>query len=60
VCDLRGEGHVLTDPAIHILDPERFKLADTNLGKEGSSSSSPHISATKSVNSSRSRAKPYG
>jgi hypothetical protein len=28
-------GHVLTDPAIHTLDPERFKLADTNLGKEG-------------------------
>ncbi|KAF4987741.1 hypothetical protein FGRMN_10165 [Fusarium graminum] len=35
VCDLQGVGHVLTDPAIHTLDPERFKLADTNLGKEG-------------------------
>ncbi|KAF5024848.1 hypothetical protein F66182_3087 [Fusarium sp. NRRL 66182] len=35
VCDLQGVGHVLTDPAIHTLDPERFKLADTNLGKDG-------------------------
>ncbi|KAF4994751.1 hypothetical protein FDECE_13024 [Fusarium decemcellulare] len=35
VCDLQGVGHVLTDPAIHTLDPDRFKLADTNLGKEG-------------------------
>jgi hypothetical protein len=35
VSDLQGVGHVLTDPAIHTLDPERFKLADTNLGKEG-------------------------
>ncbi|KAF4458106.1 hypothetical protein F53441_114 [Fusarium austroafricanum] len=35
VCDLQGVGHVLTDPAIHTLDPERFKLADTNLGREG-------------------------
>lgn len=35
VCDLQGVGHVLTDPAIHTLDPERFKLADTNLGPEG-------------------------
>jgi hypothetical protein len=26
---------VLTDPAIHALDPERFKLADANLGGEG-------------------------
>src|SRR5437667_3680730 len=35
VCDLQGVGHVLTDPAIHTLDPRRFKLADTNLNKEG-------------------------
>ena len=35
VSDLQGVGHVLTDPAIHTLDPERFKLAVTNLGKEG-------------------------
>ncbi|KAM0558116.1 hypothetical protein ACHAPJ_005283 [Fusarium lateritium] len=35
VCDLQGVGHVLTDPAIHTLDSERFRLADTNLGKEG-------------------------
>jgi Alpha-kinase family/von Willebrand factor type A domain len=35
VSDLQGVGHVLTDPAVHALDPERFKLADTNLGKEG-------------------------
>lgn len=35
VNDLQGSGHVLTDPAIHTLDPERFKLTDTNLGKEG-------------------------
>ncbi|KAF2474959.1 uncharacterized protein BDR25DRAFT_301511 [Lindgomyces ingoldianus] len=35
VSDLQGVGHRLTDPAIHTLDPERFKLSDTNLGKEG-------------------------
>jgi hypothetical protein len=35
VSDLQGVGNVLTDPAIHTLDPERLKLADTNLGKEG-------------------------
>jgi hypothetical protein len=35
VSDLQGVGHVLTDPVIHTLDPERFKLTDTNLGKEG-------------------------
>jgi hypothetical protein len=35
VSDLQGVGHVLTDPAIHALDPERFKLTDTNLGPEG-------------------------
>ena len=35
VSDLQGVGRLLTDPAIHTLDPERFKLAETNLGKEG-------------------------
>ena len=35
VSDLQGVGNVLTDPAIHTLDPERFNLADTNLGPEG-------------------------
>ncbi|KAF1999556.1 hypothetical protein P154DRAFT_546133 [Amniculicola lignicola CBS 123094] len=35
VCDLQGVGSLLTDPAIHTSDPERFKLSDTNLGKEG-------------------------
>jgi len=35
VSDLQGVGHILTDPVIHTLDPERFKLADANLGKEG-------------------------
>jgi Mg-chelatase subunit ChlD len=35
VSDLQGVGHILTDPVIHALDPERFKLADANLGKEG-------------------------
>lgn len=35
VSDIQGVGHVLTDPAIHTADPQRFKLTDTNLGKEG-------------------------
>jgi Alpha-kinase family/von Willebrand factor type A domain len=35
VSDLQGVSHILTDPAIHTLNPKRFKLADTNLGKEG-------------------------
>jgi len=35
VSDLQGVGKVLTDPAIHTSDPERFKLADTNLGESG-------------------------
>ncbi|KAF3904090.1 hypothetical protein ABW21_db0201986 [Orbilia brochopaga] len=35
VSDLQGVGHLLTDPAIHTLDPERFKLSETNLGQEG-------------------------
>ncbi len=35
VTDLQGVGHLLTDPAIHTSDPARFRLADTNLGKEG-------------------------
>lgn len=35
VSDLQGVGGLLTDPAIHAVDPERFVLADTNLGSEG-------------------------
>jgi hypothetical protein len=35
VSDLQGVGNLLTDPVIHTSDPERFKLADANLGKEG-------------------------
>lgn len=35
VTDLQGVGRLLTDPAIHTRDDERFKLSDTNLGKEG-------------------------
>jgi hypothetical protein len=35
VSDLQGVSNSLTDPAIHTLDPDRFNLADTNLGKEG-------------------------
>ncbi|KAK5651650.1 hypothetical protein OQA88_11825 [Cercophora sp. LCS_1] len=35
VADLQGVGGVLTDPAIHTLDQERFKLCDTNLGGAG-------------------------
>ena len=35
VCDLQGVGGVLTDPAVHTLDPERFKLGETNLNSEG-------------------------
>ncbi|KAK3947834.1 hypothetical protein QBC32DRAFT_353234 [Pseudoneurospora amorphoporcata] len=35
VCDLQGVGEMMTDPAIHTLDPERFKLSGTNLGSEG-------------------------
>lgn len=35
VSDLQGCGYILTDPAVHTRDPERFRLADTNLGKEG-------------------------
>ncbi|KAF1813615.1 hypothetical protein P152DRAFT_394135 [Eremomyces bilateralis CBS 781.70] len=35
VSDMQGVGHLLTDPAIHSLDPGRFQLADTNLGQEG-------------------------
>lgn len=35
VCDLQGVGHLLTDPAIHTRDAERFKLSDTNLGEDG-------------------------
>jgi hypothetical protein len=35
VCDFQGVGNLLTDPAIHTSNPERFKLSDPNLGKEG-------------------------
>ena len=35
VNDLQGVGRLLTDPAIHTRDEERFKLSDTNLGREG-------------------------
>lgn len=35
ISDLQGVGYTLTDPAIHTLDPERFKLTDTNLGQDG-------------------------
>ena len=35
VNDLQGVGNVLTDPSIQTRDPERFKLADTNLCGEG-------------------------
>lgn len=35
VSDLQGVNHILTDPVIHTLNPERFRLADTNLGQEG-------------------------
>ncbi|KAK4207135.1 alpha kinase vwkA [Rhypophila decipiens] len=35
ISDLQGVGRMLTDPAIHSKDPERFKLADTNLGESG-------------------------
>ncbi|OAA57623.1 MHCK/EF2 kinase [Niveomyces insectorum RCEF 264] len=35
VCDLQGVGELLTDPAVHTLDPDRFNLSSTNLGEEG-------------------------
>ncbi|KAI1195640.1 hypothetical protein F5X97DRAFT_335213 [Nemania serpens] len=35
VVDLQGVGNMLTDPAIHTIDPERFKLNDLNLSAEG-------------------------
>jgi hypothetical protein len=35
VCDLQGVGCILTDPAIHTLDPERFKLTSSNHNEEG-------------------------
>ncbi|KAK3313605.1 hypothetical protein B0H66DRAFT_483889 [Apodospora peruviana] len=35
ISDLQGVGSLLTDPAIHAKDPQRFKLADTNLGEAG-------------------------
>jgi hypothetical protein len=51
VCDIQGVDREMTDPAIHAKDPERFKLADTNLGEEVSSSFSQRTSATTSVRS---------
>ncbi|KAK6536346.1 hypothetical protein TWF281_000585 [Arthrobotrys megalospora] len=35
VCDLQGVGELLTDPAVHTSDPDRFVLSPTNLGEEG-------------------------
>jgi hypothetical protein len=35
VNDLQGVGHLLTDPAIQTLDPDRFKLTETNLNETG-------------------------
>lgn len=35
VCDLQGVGKMMTDPAVHTLDPYRFSLSQTNLGAEG-------------------------
>ncbi|KAK1831889.1 hypothetical protein QBC39DRAFT_330439 [Podospora conica] len=35
VADLQGVNHVLTDPAIHARDPNRFRLSDGNLGEDG-------------------------
>ncbi|KAF2823661.1 kinase-like protein [Ophiobolus disseminans] len=35
VVDLQGLGNVLTDPAIHTKDPEKFKMNDVNLNSEG-------------------------
>ncbi|KAK4444772.1 hypothetical protein QBC34DRAFT_414616 [Podospora aff. communis PSN243] len=35
VSDLQGVDGTLTDPAIHTMDAERFKLGDTNLGESG-------------------------
>ena len=35
VNDLKGIGHLLTDPSIQTGDHDRFNLADTNLCEEG-------------------------
>ena len=35
VCDMQGVGKLMTDPAIHTRDPERFILSRTNLGEDG-------------------------
>lgn len=35
VCDLQGVGGLLTDPAVHTRDPDRFVLSETNLGEDG-------------------------
>ncbi|OAQ98531.1 hypothetical protein LLEC1_02776 [Akanthomyces lecanii] len=35
VSDLQGVGRVLTDPSVHTLDEERFRLTETNLRQEG-------------------------
>jgi len=34
-CDLQGVGSLLTDPAIHTRDSQRFKLSRTNLHEDG-------------------------
>ena len=35
VSDLQGVGHVLTDPAVHTRDLDRFPRTPTNLGEDG-------------------------
>ncbi|KAI1746212.1 hypothetical protein F4680DRAFT_13405 [Xylaria scruposa] len=35
VVDLQGVGNLLTDPAIHTLDPDRFKLNEHNYSSDG-------------------------
>lgn len=35
VCDLQGVGGMMTDPAVHTADSDRFSLSETNLGREG-------------------------
>ncbi|KAK0646891.1 hypothetical protein B0T16DRAFT_511437 [Cercophora newfieldiana] len=35
VCDLQGVGNILTDPVVHSIDRNRFKLSRTNLGLPG-------------------------
>ncbi|CAF9906492.1 MAG: hypothetical protein GOMPHAMPRED_004743 [Gomphillus americanus] len=35
ISDLQGVGNILTDPAVHAREPERYRLSDTNLGTDG-------------------------